>query len=251
MEGLTKMNRPAKRIIATLLFSVCALVAAAARADLVIGLPADPNNGNQYPFGGNYNAEYQQVYTSSQFPGAITITDLEFYNTQVDFGATSLNSGTWTISLSTTSVDWNTIGTTFASNLGPDNTVVFSGVLGQPWAFGDTLTIILTTPFTYNPANGNLLMDVVATSLGFANVAIFFDTNGYIGGGYNGNTIIGRDFCPGGSGCTISGSVDHGYGLVTGFSTGAAPAPEPATLLLLGTGLLVGIGRTIKNKVRS
>lgn len=247
MKGLNNMNRPAKRIIATVLFSVCALMAASARADFVIGLPADPNTGNQFPFGA-YNGEYQQVYTSSAFPGTVTITDLEFFNTQFDSGATSL-SGTWTISLSTTSVDWNTIAPTFASNLGGDNTVVFSGTLSESWAFGDTLTFILTTPFTYNPASGNLLMDVVAATT--SPTSIFFDTNGINGGAFNGNTIMGRDFCPGGSGCTTSGSVDHGYGLVTGFSTGAAPAPEPATLLLLGTGLLVGIRRTLKNKVNS
>ena len=36
--------------------------------------------------------------------------------------------------------------------------MVFSGNLSQPWAFGDTLHINLTTPFAYNPADGNLLM---------------------------------------------------------------------------------------------
>ena len=241
------MNRPAKVILATLLFSLCA---ASARADLIIGLPPDADTGNQFPFGGGYNGEYQQVYTSSQFSGPITITDLEFFNTQFDSGVTSLNSGTWTISLSTTSVDWNTIGPTFASNLGGDNTVVFTGNLGQPWAFGDTLSIILNTPFTYNPANGNLLMDVLVTQTP-SGTRVFFDTNGSNGGALNGNTIMGRDFCPGGISCGTSGTVNHGYGLVTGFSTGAAPAPEPATLLLFATGLLIGIGRTIKNKVRA
>ena len=239
------MNRSAKRLAATLLFSVCALLAASARADFIIGLPADPGTGNAFPFG-FYNAEYQQVYTSSEFPGIVTITDLEFFNTQFNSGTSSL-SGTFTISLSTTSVDWNTIGPTFATNLGGDNTVVFSGNLSQPWAFGDTLTFILTTPFTYNPANGNLLMDVVAATTSL----IAFDTNGFNNGALNGNTIMGRDFCPGGSGCTTSGSVNHGYGLVTGFSTGAAPAPEPATLLLFATGLLVGLGHTMRNKVHS
>ena len=137
------MNRSAKGLAATLLFSVCALLAASARADFIIGLPADAGTGNLYPFG-QYAAEYQQVYTSSQFPGIVTITDLEFFNTQFNSGASSLV-GTYTISLSTTSVDWNTIGPTFASNLGGDNTVVFSGAVSRSWAFGNTLTFILST----------------------------------------------------------------------------------------------------------
>jgi hypothetical protein len=121
----------------------------AARADIIIGLPADAGTGNCYPFGCAYGnggtAEYQQVYTKSAFAGAITITNLEFFNTQFNSGATAMNSGTWTISLSTTAADWNTLSSTYAANIGANNTMVFSGNLAQPWAFGDTLHINLGT----------------------------------------------------------------------------------------------------------
>jgi len=131
-------------------FRLLAAIPAAASV-VIVGLPPDPGNRNQFPFGGAYNGEYQQAYTRSLFSGPITITNLEFYNTQFDSWSTLLGSATTTISLSTTSADWNTISPTFAANIGTNNTTVFSGNLGQACAFLDTLHIKLTTPFTYNP----------------------------------------------------------------------------------------------------
>jgi hypothetical protein len=145
----------------------------------IVGLPPDPDTGNCFPFGCAYSGTYQQVYTSTAFSGAITITGLEFFNTQLNTGATAMNAGTWTIDLSTTSANWNTLSSTFASNIGTGDTTVFSGNLSQPWAFGDTLTINFSTPFTYNPAAGNLLMDVNVSGATDSGGIIYFDSNGY------------------------------------------------------------------------
>jgi hypothetical protein len=87
-------------------------------------------------------------------------------------------SGTWTIALSTTAADWNTLSTNYAANIGANNIAVFSGNLTQPWAFGNTLTIILTTPFTYVPSNGNLLMDVSVSGVSTSGGFVYFDTTG-------------------------------------------------------------------------
>lgn len=228
------------RLIIGLLSSVF-FMATCALADTVVGLPADPGGGNCFPFGCAYNAEYQQVYTSSAFSGPITITGLEFFNTQSNSHSTSLPSGTFTIDLSTTTTaDWNTLSGTFGSNVGADNAQVFSGSIAQPWTFGDTLTITLSTPFSYNPADGNLLMDVVGSGVSIPGGPTYFDVNST-------DSTVGRVYCSGGIACS-TGSVENNYGLVTDFVSSTSPVPEPSSIPLAAAfaGLMVAIRRRFR-----
>ena len=154
-----------KKIALCFALSLVFLAALPAMADIIIGNPPDPGAGNSFPFGSAYNAEYQQVYGSSDFNGAIMITGLDFYNTQFDNGATSLPTGNWKIQLSTAQVGVNNITGNFAQNEGNNITTVFDDNITQAWQFGNTLHLSLTKSFLYDPAQGNLLMDVVTSGV--------------------------------------------------------------------------------------
>lgn len=202
--------------LATLPLALAGLLAAfsADASVLIIGEPA--NGGNCFPFGCGSGSVYQQVYASSNFAGPITISDIEFF---LDDG-NSLNSGTFTLSLSTTSKAVDDLDTSnFANNLGADNALF--GVYALAGAAPATLQFF-GTPFTYNPANGNLLLDIHST-IAQPGSAFFEARNGDA----NGLFSRAHDF----------GSGFADYGLVTGFSYDEAQIPEPTTLLLCGLGL--------------
>ena len=133
-------------------------------------VPNQCRDQNGY-FGGNLaHAVYrkQQVYAAAHFPpGPITIHELRYRPAPWMGGPFSNTVPAIEFLLSTTAHPPGDLDTTYANNVGPDETVVFSGPLRLSSSFltlsngTKTFDIVipLTTPFVYDPALGHLLVE--------------------------------------------------------------------------------------------
>jgi len=126
------------------------------------------NTGNLFPLFSSQPIRYQQVFDASQFsrlnPGGGLINRLAFrgHGPGTPFTSTVAQ---LQVNLSTTSKTPDGLSSTFSDNVGPDDTQVFSGPFQTAITFtGDPknfeVVVIFTTPFFYDPAKGNLLLDV-------------------------------------------------------------------------------------------
>lgn len=196
---------------------------AIADADVIVG---SGNFNNGFPFGNltslPYSGEYQQLYSSAAFPGPITITQIQFATTEVfTAGAENLD---FALGLETTSALPSAPGK-YADNIagGAGLTQVFNGSITYDPSGNYTFDMIIPiTPFTYDPGDGNLLLDanIISTSGG----SVFF-----IAGL---NPDVGRVFNSSGSGPE---TVWAGFGLETKFVTAPSSVPEPGAYAMLGS----------------
>jgi hypothetical protein len=129
----------------------------------------DGNSFNTSPSGPTSVRE-QQIYDASQFgalPGPSFLTQFAYRPDTIP-GPSGPRTFTLRIYASTTSRTVAGISTTFVENLGPDNTLVFDGTVnvatenlpgpGNTRQFDAVFPF--TTPFLYDPAAGNLLLDI-------------------------------------------------------------------------------------------
>jgi hypothetical protein len=203
------------------------------------------NNSGSFPFN-NFTGRYQQAYSASEFVASpISISEIAF-RTDVPAGDTWLNEMSFTVHLSTSANPVGSLSTTFADNIGADDTLVFTASVqlfsganaGGPAPNAFDLILTLDTPFTYDPTGGDLLMEVLLdtqTNLlppaGFSYLDAVESTTGLFDVG------LQRVWNSGGDVNAADGSTDlHGYGLVTRFTYDVVP--EPGTGLLLMAGLL-------------
>jgi hypothetical protein len=131
------------------------------------------NDGNAFgttPTGGPTSVRENFVFDASQF-GALSgpsfLTQFAWRPDTIP-GPSGPRSVTLLIYASTTTRPVAGLSTTFAENIGADNTLVFSGTLN--WETGNLpgpgntrqfdVVFPFTTPFLYDPAAGNLLLDI-------------------------------------------------------------------------------------------
>jgi hypothetical protein len=146
-------------------------------------------DGNTYSLGGPaiqqpFTIRYQQVYAASEFAyltncGGGWAIDILFRGDATNGTQSGVDMPSVQVNLSTTQRGPDELSAVFFDNRGPDDTVVFAGslqtgLLGghrqgpEVWAF----EIPLSKLFFYNPAAGNLLIDVrVLQGSTFTNLA--------------------------------------------------------------------------------
>ncbi len=199
------------------------------------------NSNNSFPFNidpfGLSSQRYQQVYAASAFGATpLLITQIAFRPDGIGGAAFSSTLPDIQIDLSTTSAGPDGLSSTFASNVGPNDTTVYArgplalsssdtGPAGGPKNFD--IIINLTTPFLYDPTLGNLLLDVRNYGGGTTTA---FDAENISG------DATSRATTSGGVNSSTANLVDS-FGLVTEFHTGS-PVPEPISVALMGSGLL-------------
>lgn len=214
---------------------------------------SEGDSANAFPFNiSSYfppipSMRYQQVLQSSEFGafnGPAIITQIAFRPDAVYGNAFSSVLPSVQIDLSTTSAAPDALSPTFASNVGADATPVFNGSLplssafagpaGGPMSFD--IVVNLTTPFFYDPAAGNLLLDV--RNFGGGSTT-FFDIQN------TSSDSTSRVFS------TVSGNVDNPSGEATsaGLITRFTGSPIPA-FSCVGFETQTSNGRGIARSIR-
>ena len=179
------------------------------------------NNATRIPFYAfpDETARVQEVHSSADFLGVIpnggVITKLRFYNDPSSFGFVLGPLRSIQFNLSTVPRGPDQLSSTFAENVGHNDTIVFAGSL----PFQASTEVPLSTPFVYRPQDGHLLVDirVYVPLVSPAN----FSSDAHIASGDTISMVFAFDVN------ALVGNITTG-GLLTSFEI--TPIPEPSVV---------------------
>src|SRR5271169_1442482 len=150
------------------------------------------DSGNCYPFMCNdsgtsvgQSIDYQEAFVSSAFSAPITVSSMSWGQWTGNPGDVVLG-GSYTFYWGYSAVGLG-LTSNFASNyVGSPNLIGTATVPAGGVTYGPTLTLSGFAPFTYNPANGDLILEIVVNNQD--NVPNF-SGNGYNWADYTGSQV--------------------------------------------------------------
>ena len=220
-----------KRTIQLAVACVAMLVSATASAGTITVEPPGRISPNTWPMN-TTEIRWQQVYDDTFFGSTpLTINSIGFRAENagsISYGAD------FVVKMSTTSAEPGSLSTTYASNVGTDETSVLSGPITLTNVVGDFTILTFTTPFSYNPSSGNLLIEI-SHNRATAGSPLAMDS--YVSGAA-GLERLGNDR----DNTAATGTTYDGGVLVTQFEVGYPAVPEPSSIVLLGIGGIALIG---------